>query len=200
VLERGATATDDAGEPLLRPETRVALLKTAISVVPGRASLKEADYRLPATALRELAPAGLASSAASDRLWGATTEAELLDVGAWDALLACTRDPDSEVCEAAREALRKIRASETEMTEFRTISAERATRARIEKLLASEKEDDRRAGIAAIVATGIPGMVDELIRLAAEDFSPEARDDARRALLALAKAPAASPPAAPAKK
>jgi HEAT repeat protein len=146
---------------------------------------------------RELAIAALRSSSLKDRQWGAEAETNLLDIAAWDALLAVAQDTDSFVRDWAREALRSIRAKETEMAEFRAMGEERVTRKRIEALIASDEPTSRRAGVAAIAATGLAGMVNDLIRLAAEDKDENVRDDARKALLAIAKpvAPISQPPA-----
>jgi hypothetical protein len=191
-----AIADSDAVAAALGDQARFELVKVAIEKAPGTVdAYPGATNHLPAESLRALAVLALGSKSVADRRWGAYEEKTLLDVAAWDALLAAAQDSDNDLRDTARDALRAIRAKENEMAEFRAMGEERATRKRIESLIASNKQDDRRAGVAAIAATGMTGMVNDLIRLAAEDKDDSVRDDARKALLAMAK-PAA--PVAPA--
>jgi len=188
---------DRAGVAFGKP-ARFELCKIAIEKAPGVVdAYPDATNRLTTEMLRALAVLALGSASIEDRRWGANQEKYLLDAAAWDALLAAAQDSDNDLRDTSREALRAIRAKENEMAEFRAMGEERATRKRIETLLASKSDEQRRAGVAAIAATNLAGMVNELIRLAAEDESDNVRDDARRALLALAKpaVPAPQPPA-----
>jgi HEAT repeat protein len=187
-------------------QARVELVKIAFAKTPGRVYPDEdgAAEGLPADATREVALLALKSPSSEDRAWGAEQEQHLLDIDAWDALLAAAQDHDVRVRDAARDALRAIRAKESEMAEFRAMGEERATRLRIESLLRPKDGEGRservvrvRAGVAAIAATNLAGMVNDLIRLAAEDEDESVREDARKALLAMAKpaVPAPQPPA-----
>jgi len=179
----------------LGDSARFELCRVAIAKVPGVvAAYPGATNYLPTESLRELAIRALESASVEDRRWGADQERTLLDVEAWDKLLAAAQDADTDVRDSSRTALRAIRDKEKELAEFRAMGDERATRKRIETLLASNKDEQRRAGVAAIAATNLAGMVNELIRLAAEDESDNVRDDARKALLAMAKSSAPAQP------
>ncbi len=198
-----AIAESDGAAAALGNPARRDLAKLALEKVPGVIdACPGATNDLPAESLRALAIAALESSSVRDRRWGADQEKTLLDATAWDKLFRAAQDADTDVRDTARDALRAIRAKETEMAEFRAMGEERATRKRITSLIESDTAEDRRAGIAAIAATALPGMVNDLIRLAAQDRDGAVRDDARKALLAMAKtaAPAPQPTQPPAEK
>jgi hypothetical protein len=183
------------------PKLRFELCMLALEKCPGALrDQSDAARSLPPEMDRLLAIAALKSSSVEDRQWGADQEKELLDPAAWDGLLAAAQDVDVDLRDTAREALRAIRAKENELAEFKAMGEEISTRKRIETLLASKSDEQRRAGVAAIVATGLTAMVNELIRLAAEDESDNVRDDARKALLAMAKPATPAPPPATEKK